>query len=269
MASFKENLLQKIEIDRLFNQVTTTLGPAGSGKKTDLDAMRRLLAMAPYEHRKERDLDLYLPARDPEKKTVLVLDNELPFYHTTVDDVVLRKSPTVKEMISIRNAIKILNDKDVVTSKRDISAGLVRNAAVRELDLSFQEQDIDAITADGRAALAEGDGSGVTQALSLFEELLGYITPGAGFQVKGFRISGKITEEENKILRFGPIIIFDPANVKLMLVEESIRSTDKDKAERLEKTAVGDRKPDRQGEAVFSYLRDRVLRGSYDPLASG
>jgi hypothetical protein len=266
MASFKENLLQKIEIDRLVHRVLTTLGPSGSGKKADLDAMRRLLTKGPYEHRKERDMDLYLASDDPEKKTILVLDNELPFYHTTIDDVALRKSPTVKEMISIRNAIKILNDQDVLTSKREISVGTVRKACIRQLDLSYDEKDIDAIAADGTAALEAGDGGGVTEALALFEELLGYVTPGRGFQVKGFRITGKITEEENTVLRFGPILIFDEPHCKLMLSEKSIRSTDKDKSERLEKTATGDRKADREGEAVFAYLKEKALRVSYDPL---
>ena len=235
MASFKENLLKKIEIDRLANRVIATLGPSGSGKKADLDAMRRLLSMGPYSHQQERDMDLYLASDDPGKKHILVLDNELPFYHTTVEDVALRKSPTIKEMISIRNAVKILNDQDVLTSKRDESVRTVRSACIGRLDLSYGEKDLDAIAAEGIAALEAGDGGGVVEALSLFEELLDYTTPDRGFQVKGFRITGSITEEENGVLRFGPILIFDEAKGKLMLLESSIRSTDKDKSERLEK----------------------------------
>lgn len=267
MASFKENLLQKIEIDKLVNRVLTTLGPSGSGKKADLEAMRRLLAMGPYKHRKERDMDLYLLSNDPENKTILVLDNELPLYHTTIADVAMRKSPTVKEMISIRNAIKILNDQDVVTSKRETSVGIVRKSCIDQLDLSFQEKDIDAIASDGNAALDGGDAGAVVETLTLFEELLGYVAPGPGFQVKGFRITGRVTEEENGVLRFGPVLIFDDAGCRLMLTEESIRSVDKDKSERLEKIATGDRKADREGEAVFAYLKEKALRVSYDPLA--
>jgi len=267
MASFKENLFKKIEIDRLANRVLTTLGPSGSGKKADLGAMQRLLSMGPYEHQKVRDMDLYLHSEDSEKKTILVLDNELPFYHTTVDDVALRKSPTIKEMISIRNAVKILNDKDVVTSKRDTSVEIVRKACIQQLDLSYEDSDINAIATDGKAALDAGDSEGVTGALTLFEELLGYVTPDRGFQVKGFRITGKLTEEENAVLRLGPIVIYDATNSKLMLSETSIRSTDKNKSERLEKTATGDRKADREGWAVFEYLEEKALRGSYEPLA--
>jgi hypothetical protein len=267
MATFKENLQQKIAIDRLAKRVLATLGPPGSGRKADLDAMGRLLVMGPFEHRKERDMDLYLRSDDPERKTILVLDNELPFYHTTVDDVALRKSPTVKEMISIRNAIKILNDQDVLTSKRETSVGTVRRACIEQLDLSFDAGDVTAIAADGKAALAAGDAGAVAEALALLEELLGYETPGRGFQVRGFRITGRLTEEENAVQRFGPIIIYDETQGTLKLLEASIRSTDKDRTERLEKTATGDRKADREGDAVFETLAEKALRTPYDPLA--
>ena len=170
-------------------------------------------------------------------------------------------------MISFRNAVKILNDQDVVTSKRDTSVGIVRKACIQQLDLSYTDADVKAIAADGAAALTAGDDDGIVQALTLFEELLGYVTPGRGFQVKGFRITGRITEEENSVLRFGPIVIFDSARNKLMLCEASIRSTDKDKSERLEKIATGDRKADREGEAVFTYLEEKALHASYDPQA--
>lgn len=267
MASFKENLLKKIEIDRLAKRVTGTLGPSGSGKKADLDAMRRLLVIGPFAHQKERDLDLYLLTEDPRKTTILVLDNELPFYHTSVEDVALRKSPTIKEMISIRNAIKILNDQDVVTSKREVSVGVVRKSCIQQLDLTFGEQELDAIAADGKAGLAAGDARQVIQALSLFEELLGYEIPARIFQVKGFRISGRLVEEENAVLRLDPILFFGESDGRLALLEESIRSSDKDRAERLEKTALGDRKADLEGESVFDFLRERALRTTYDPLA--
>jgi hypothetical protein len=267
MATFKENLQQKIEIDRLANRVLVTLGPPGSGRKADLDAMARLLAMGPYEHRKERDMDLYLFTDDPELRTILVLDNELPFYHTTIDDVALRKSPTVKEMISIRNAIKILNDQDVLTSKRETSVGTVRRACIQQLDLSYDAGDIEAIAADGREALAAGDADRTAAALSLFEELLGYETPDRSFQVRGFRITGRIAEEENQIRRFGPILIYDAANNRLRLLEASIRSADKDRTERLEKVATGKLKADCEGEAVFEALAEKAQRTPYDPLA--
>jgi len=106
--SFKENLLKKIRIDKLADQIISTIGPIDSEKKVDKQAMRTLIEMAPYEMRKERDLELYIKKNGPEeKKRILVLDNDLSIYHTNMEDVALRKSPTVKEMVSIKNIIKI------------------------------------------------------------------------------------------------------------------------------------------------------------------
>ena len=124
--SFKENILKQIRINKTAKQVILSIGPPDSGRKVDKDAMRRLLEMSPYTYRKERDLDLYLEDAESEKKKILVLDNDLAIYDTFVEDVVLRKSPTVKEMISIRNAIKILNDSDVVISKKEESVKTIQ-----------------------------------------------------------------------------------------------------------------------------------------------
>jgi len=41
-----------------------------------------------------RDLDLYVADTGTAVQKILVLDNELPIYRTTVADVAMRKSPT-------------------------------------------------------------------------------------------------------------------------------------------------------------------------------
>jgi len=74
--SFKKNILKKIKINKTARQVIVSIGPPDSGRKIDKDAMRRLLEMSPYTHRKERDLDLYLEDTAQEKKKILVLDND-------------------------------------------------------------------------------------------------------------------------------------------------------------------------------------------------
>ncbi|MBU2621632.1 MAG: hypothetical protein KKD92_04875, partial [Proteobacteria bacterium] len=112
--SFKENLLKKIRIDKMAEKMLNSIGPPDSGRKVDKETMRKMLEMSAYQTRKERDLELYIHDNADGIKRILVLDNELPLYNTTVDDVVLRKSPTLKEMLSIRNALKILNDADVI-----------------------------------------------------------------------------------------------------------------------------------------------------------
>ena len=80
---------------------------------------RSLLEMSPYRYQKERDLDLFIEKIDGQPDNILVLDNELPIYRTTVEDVVIRKSPYTKEMLRIGNIIKILRDSDVKISRRE------------------------------------------------------------------------------------------------------------------------------------------------------
>jgi hypothetical protein len=76
--------------------------------------MRKLLALSPFVSAERRDLELYFRELEPEIGEIISLDNELSLYgNTTVGDVALRRSPVVKEMVNIKNIIKILNDKDI------------------------------------------------------------------------------------------------------------------------------------------------------------
>ena len=52
--SFKENLLNKMKINRLARKVLTSFGPPESGSKIDKEAMRSLLEMSPYRYHRER-----------------------------------------------------------------------------------------------------------------------------------------------------------------------------------------------------------------------
>ena len=167
---FRENLLKKIKINDLAARVTASLKGPDSGVNFDREAMRELLKYAPYTYVKERDLDLYMLDDGQGSPEVLVLDNGLAIYHTDVQDVVLRKSPTVKEMISIRNVIKILNDADVRVSKREDSVETVRRRCLEALDLSFQPSDIKDLEIDGAASLESGYLDGVVD--GCFKKLL-------------------------------------------------------------------------------------------------
>ena len=173
--TFKANLLQKIEIDTLAHKVIQSWGPPDSGRKIDKDTMRSLLEIGDFRHESVREMDLYyLREEETEQGDILVLDNELPIYHTSEADVAMRRNPTIKEMISIRNAIKILSDSDVVVSKKDESVRTVQRQLLDRLDLSFGEADIDGIAADGIRSLEREYTDGVVEALTLFAELLDY-----------------------------------------------------------------------------------------------
>ena len=191
--SFKENLLAKIKIDRLAAKVMTSMGPADSGSKVDKEAMRQLLEMSPYVHRKERDLNLYVEPIDEDQKKILVLDNELPIYRTTVEDVVIRKSPLIKEMVKIRNMIKILKDSDVKISRKDESVKTIQQECIDRLDLSFNATDIDEIARDGQVSLERDYPDGVIESLELFAELLDYKPSPRSFQHSRHIQSGALT----------------------------------------------------------------------------
>jgi len=256
---FKENLLRKIEIDRLSRRVCGSIGPADSEKKIDRDAMSRLLALAHYLQRRERDLDLFVRDAASGQSIVVVLDNELPIYHTTVDDVALRKSPTVKEMISIRNAIKILNDGDVKVSRKEASVKTIRQECIARLDLSFKPSDIEAIASDGTVSLERAYSEGVLETLVLFAELLGYAEAPKALRLGHHKVFGRLTPGQQGRASYGPIVIYALIHNTLKLMETPIGINDKAAAEILRQVASGDQKPSLEGPEVFDFLVHQVL----------
>jgi hypothetical protein len=257
--SFKENLLKKIEIDKMSRNILATIGPPGSEYKVDKGTMRRLLEMGSYKFSQERDLDLYISELDSDREKILVLDNELAIYNTTVADVALRKSPTLKEMISIRNIIKILNDSDVVVSKRKESVATIQKECIERIDLSFEKSDIEEIVKDGVASLERGYAEGVIEALDLFAELLGYCPPPRVFDISQHKIIGALSQKENGEIIFGPIITYSIIHNLLKLIDEKIGSFDKEKIEYLQQVAVGRKEASAEGPGVFQYLKKGVV----------
>ncbi len=258
--SFKDNLLKKIKIDTLAKQVIASIGPPDSSRKVDKDKMRRLLEMGSYTYRRERDLDLYLQDTDAEKGKILVLDNDLAIYNTVVEDVALRKSPTVKEMISIRNAIKILNDSDVVISKKVESVKTVQKECIDMLDLSFDESDLDEIEKDGSASLEREYADGVIESLDLFAEILGYIDAPKAFRISHHKIIGALTKKESGEIVFGPIVIYGIIHNAVRLIDQQIGSFDKGGIEYTHQVASGKAAATMEGAEVFRYLNKAALQ---------
>ena len=260
--SFKDNLLKKININRTAKKVISSIGPPDSERKTDKATMQRLLEMSPYSLHKKRDLDLYIKG-DPEKKgKILVLDNELALYHTTADDVVLRKSPTIKEMVSIRNAIKILSDSDVVISKREESVNTIQKESIDLLDLSFNKSDLKEIEKEGSASLENAYADGVTESLSLFAELLGFSPPPKAFKMRHCEITGQLTRKDSGEMVFGPAIIYNLAFNSLKLIEKKIGSFDKGQMEYFKEVIEEKQEASKEGPDVFQYLKEAVVEKS-------
>lgn len=257
--SFKENLLTKMRIDKMVQKVMGSMGAPESGSKTDKETMRGILAISTYHSRRERDLELFTQYAESNIQKILVLDNELPLYNTTIEDVVLRKSPTLKEMLSIRNARKILNDTDVLICKKSDSVKFFQNELIAALDLSFDKADLQEIEKDGIASLERSYTDGVTETLELFSELLSFSPLPKDFIISNNIIIGQSDKKESGETLFGPFSIYSIINNTIKLFDEKIGILDKDKIELLHMTASGKAKASREGPAVFQYLTDAVL----------
>lgn len=258
--SFKQNLLKKIQIDRLAKSVIDSMGPSDSGVKIDKRSMKALLEMSPYVFKKERDLDLYVEDTQGEKKKILVLDNELPLYVTTIADVCLRKSPTIKEMISIKNAIKILNDKDVKISTKEATVKSIQDECIQMLDLTYSLADIEEIAHDGATSLERGYTEGVEECLTLFSELLEYVPPLKEFKISHHLIIGRLTKGAHLEWLYGPIVLYSIIHNTIKLIQEPIGTFNKQQLELYHKIASGKEKPSLEGKDVFEWLKNETMK---------
>ncbi len=259
---FKENLLKKIQINQLSRKVLQSIGPAESGRKIDKDAMRNLLEMGPYHYQKARDLDLYIEQPDDDQSIILVLDNELPIYKTTVEDVVMRKSPYTKEMLNIRNMIKILRDSDVKLSRKEASLKIVQKKCIDRLDLTYKESDIAAMAKEGSDSLENGYTDGVMESLSLFSELLGYQSPPKAFRVPNHEIFGVVSEKAGGEILYGPMVALSRVDSSLRIIKDQVSNMDKSKIDFFQQVVKGKEKATFEGTEVFRYLKETVLKQS-------
>ena len=58
--SFKENLLNKIEINKIAKKVLHSIGQIGSNRKIDKSAMKSLMEKSPYKFQKARDIEFFV-----------------------------------------------------------------------------------------------------------------------------------------------------------------------------------------------------------------
>ena len=258
--SFKENLLKKIKIDKMSRQVIASIGPVDSGRKIDKNIMRKLIELADYTYKRKRDLDLYIEDIDAEKTRILVLDNDLAIYNTSVYDVAMRKSPTVKEMMNPFNVIKILKDTDVVISKKEDYVKTVQQECIAKLNLAFNASDLDEIAGDGLASFENGYSDGVIECLELFSEILHYRNAPKAFRVAHHKITGASAKNENGEEMFGPMVLYSMIHNTLKLIDQQIGSFDRERIEFVQHVAAGKKKASAEGSDVFQYLKATALK---------
>ena len=258
--SFKENLRRKLSIDRLAEGVSRTFGAAGSGKKIDKAAMRKLLSMAGYQSLTERDMEIYRIHPEAEKGDILVLDNELPLYHTTLKDVLLRRNPFLKEMINIFNMFKILNDSDVKLAKGLETLEKIHSECLKELDLTYNETDIEEIAAEGRNALKKGAVDQVDEALDLFAEILSFTPPPVPIRLPGMKILGRAHRDNDRVTMYGPVLTYYLQENALKFFDYLLAPTEMKKAQVYLDMVGGKESATLEGSAVFDALKARVMK---------
>ena len=257
--AYKDNLLKKLAIERQVHTLGDGLAAVASGRRIDMAVLEQLMAHFPWTRRRERDLDFFLEADGPEKTRILVLDNDLAIYHTTVADMVLRKSPSLKEMLNIRNAIKILNDKDVVVSKKQASLETIEDICIGRLDLHFSAADIDELAREGVAALENRYLPGVQESLMLFADLLGLTPAPPAFALEHHDSYGQAGRTPGGETAFGPLVIFSRIHNSLAWLACTLGSQEPERLERLKAVAAGEAPAEAYGPAVFELMRSRVL----------
>ena len=257
--SFKENLLRKIEIDRLASQVIASFGPAHARYTVDKEAMRLLLELSPYQYQRERDLDLYVKAVEGELNMILVLDNEMPIFRATIKDVVIRRSPRTLELWSIRTIRKILVDSDIKVSVKGKSVETVQRDAVEQLDLTYTDADIENLALDGMAELAESNAPGVEKTLTLFAGLLGYRKPPRYFGLDQTVCYGISAAGPDNEVTFGPLVLYRPADNTLAWIDKRLTRLDRQQMKFLRAVAAGEASVPMTGDAVFRKLKAKVL----------
>ena len=254
---FRENILKKMALDRTAAKIAASIGPPDSGRRIDKTLTREFLAAGGYEKIIERDLELYRLAPKDGRARILVLDNDLPIYAATPADVGMRKSPIVKEMLNIRNILKILNDGDVLISKKDESLQTLREEMIASLDLHFEAADIEDIYNDGRASIESKYQEGVEETLRIFAELLGYVSPPAVLRQAHCMIVGRPSSPPGKT--FGPAVLFNRMHFTLKLIDTAVILADEAAVAQFEKIAAGDANADATGDEALAYLRDAAM----------
>jgi hypothetical protein len=170
---------------------------------------QELLDMTDLRHEKVRNLHLYIRPLEGDIMEVVVFDNELPIYHTTVADVALRKSPHWKQMFSMRNIKKIMNDQDVIVSKGKESLKRIHANALALLDLTYTRDDLALLLEDARQGLEQKSIAQIQESFDLFSELLDFQPVFLGVLEQDLRIFAGPKLNGGAVLTFEHLILFN------------------------------------------------------------
>ena len=257
--SLKENLKAKIKLDRIFQSLFSTAREAPGRLWLNKELTQEVLALTDFKHKKVKDLHLYIRPMEGEIMEVLVLDNELPIYHTTVDDVTLRKSPYWQQMFSIRNVRKIMNDHDVIASKGKESLKRLHANALALLDLTYTRDDLAPLLEGARRGLERKSIEQIQESLDLFFELLGFQPLSLEVLEPGFQSFARPEVNGGVVPSFEHLVLFDEEDLSLGLKKGAFSpQNDSDLAWVLQ-CARGEERADLQDTEVFEFLAELAM----------
>ena len=254
--SFKENLKVKIKLDRLLQKLVATIREPPGKRWLNKVLTQELLEMTDLEYKKVRDLHLYIRSLEGAIIEVLVLDNELPIYHTTVDDVALRKSPYWQQIFSIRNIRKIMNDQDVVISKGKQSLKRLHANALALLDLTYTRDDLALLLEDARRGLEQKSIAEIQESLDLFFTLLDFQAVSLGMLEQELQLFARPKANGGAVPAFEHLVLFNEENLSLGLKKGAFSPQNDSDLAWVLKCARGEEHPDLQGIDVFVFLAE-------------
>jgi hypothetical protein len=257
--SFKENLKTKIKADRLLHQLSSTMKEPPGKWWVDKILIQELLAMTDYLPEKFRDLHLSVRPLEGEIMEVLVLDNELAIYHTSVADVGLRKSPFWQEMISIRNIRKIMNHHDVLVSKGKESLKRIHANALALLDLTYTRDDLMLLVEEARKGLEHKSVEKVQESLDLFVELVDFEPLVLDILKQDLQVYAGPGSEDGSGATFEHLILFDQETLSSGLKKGAFSPEDDMDLAWVMKYVRGEKTADLKGIDVFKFLTDLAL----------
>jgi len=213
-----ENIQKKIVIDFLVKKIEFSLRSENGYSKVDKDSLSVLLEICGYEYVSKRGLDLFV--KKDSKKQIIVSDAMIGRYETDVTDVVLRKSPTLKEMISFKNARKILGDSDVLKSVKKETLDYLRASYITKIDFSGIAKD--QILKEAKILFEADDFEGFFKLILVLFELasLQYI-PLLSKKYTNFIFGKKISKENDSF--FYSIGLLDKNKKKFLFTKKEIK----------------------------------------------
>ena len=256
---FKENLKYKINLDRLLQKLISTIREPPGKWWLDKVLTKELLDMTDFELRNVRNLQLYVRPLDGEIMEVLVFDNELAIYHTTVDDVALRKTPHWQEMFSFRNIKKILNDRDVITSKGKESLQRLHANALALLDLSYTGDDLALLLEDARNGVEQASVGQIQESLDLFVDLLAFEPLLLDVLERNLQVFAGPGHKDGPDSTFEHLILFNDKSLSLGLKEGDFSPENDSDLAWVMQYVRGEKSADLKSIDVFKFLADLAL----------